>query len=330
MTEGPLHRVQVLSAWWQRRDTELSFVIRAVAGAASRSAAVDVVTPMPAGAIIGDGAFDLLGIGKRPEGGWPDTRETDWVPSLHGRSTWVIDEPSKPAVDLFEALGDGSIGYSVSRLLQEGAPGLTPLPLLPGRGSQPSGPLGVYVPVNPLAATHRHAGLGFSGYLLVLSDRSSTPMVAPPTPAVAWLTARFHRQYVVAIEGGRAAVWKGRALRGIVGVDSRIDLWRLIAHAWATVDLAPGQIIARECVESLRFGTPIIVPGDAPSPAAMHAGAGGGFTFSDLTELLECVERMLVPAERERCSSQGSDYANSLYGDPVSFVDRVSSLLSPD
>jgi hypothetical protein len=240
----------------------------------------------------------------------------------------VIDEPDNAAIDLFETLGGGSIGYSVKPLLEESAPRLTSLPLIPGPGSQQSGLLGVYVPVNPLAAAHRHAGLGFSDYLLVLSDRPATPMVAPPTPAVAWLTARFHRQYVVVIEGGTAAVWKGRALRGIVGVDTRIDLWRLIAHAWATVDLAPGQIIARECVESLRFGTPIVVPRDAPGSAPAHANEGGGFTFSEVAELFECVEQVFVSSERARCSRQGATYANSLYGDPVSFVGRVSSLLS--
>ena len=141
------------------------------------------------------------------------------------------------------------------------------------------------MPVNPLAGTHRHAGLGFTGYILVLTNRPSTPPVEPPTPAVAWLTSRFHDQYVVVVEGGSAAVWKGRALRGVISVDTRTDFWRLLAHSAMTVDLAPGEIIARECIESLRFGTPIVVP--SGTVGAMHAASGGGLAFSDTLGLLD-------------------------------------------
>ena len=95
---------------------------------------------------------------------------------------------------------------------------------------------------------------------------------------VAWLTARFPDKEVVVVEDATAAVWRGRVLRGIVDVYTRTDLWRLVAHARVTVDLAPGPIIARECIESLRFGTPIVVP--AESAARPHADAGGGMTFS--------------------------------------------------
>ena len=120
------------------------------------------------------------------------------------------------------------------------------------------------MPINPLAATHRHNGLGFTGYLLVLSDRVGSPEVSPPTPMAAWLTARFPDKEVVVVEDAAAAVWRGRVLRGIVDVYTRTDLWRLVAHARVTVDLSPGPIIARECVESLRFGTPIVVPQTVP------------------------------------------------------------------
>ena len=57
---------------------------------------------------------------------------------------------------------------------------------------------------------------------------------------VAWLTARFPDKEVVVVEDATAAVWRGRVLRGIVDVYTRTDLWRLVAHARVTVDLAPG------------------------------------------------------------------------------------------
>lgn len=317
--------VLVMSTSWLGRETELSFVTRAVAGAASRHGAVTVVTPMPSGTVVADGAFDVRGIGRGRSGEWPDPREAGWVPPPDPRSTWVFDRPSGAAAALFQAFGDGPTTYSIEPGGSDAVTGMTPLPLMSGVQPGPSEALGVYVPVNPLAATHRHGGLGFAGYLLVLSDRPSMAAVAPPTPAVAWLTARFHRHYVVVIEGGSAVVWKGRALRGVVGVDTRIDLWRLMAHACAMVDLAPGDIIARECIEALRFGTPIILPSDAPGAA--HAHAGGGFTFSGTPELLEGVERLLDRSERELCSRRGAEYANARYGDSSAFVTGVARVL---
>jgi hypothetical protein len=318
--------VLVLSRSWRKRETELSFVTRAVAGAASRSRDVNVITPMPSGTIEADGAFDLLGIGEGPGGEWPHVRETRWIHPPDRRSTWLLDEPSEGARALFRAFGDHSTAYSITPIAADAATMMTQLPLMPGVATGSSEALGMYVPINPLATRHRHAGLGFTGYILVLTDRSSIPTVAPPTAAVAWLTSRFYRHYVVVIEGGSAAVWRGRALRGIIGVDTRMDLWRLIAHANVTVDLAPGDIIARECIESLRFGTPIVVP-DATAGAA-HAHAGGGVTFSGIRELLERVEQLGNQTERERYSRQGFDYANSTYGDPTVFVSRIARALS--
>ena len=155
-----------------------------------------------------------------------------------------------------------------------------PLPLVGGPD-----PVGVHVPVNRLAEQYRHHGFGFTDYPLVLSDRTGAEREEPP-PAAAWISAAFIEADVVVVEDAVAWAWKGRALRGKVSVDTRMDLWRLLAHANVCIDLAPGPYIARECIEALRFGTPIIVP-DRPGPGAVHARASGGATFRDASELLE-------------------------------------------
>ncbi len=87
-----------------------------------------------------------------------------------------------------------------------------------------------------------------------------------------------------------ASAWHYRSLRGSIRVDTRTDLWRLMAHARATIDLAPGKLLARECVESLRFGTPIVVP--KGTVGALHAEAGGGLWFGDEAELIGCVDAL--------------------------------------
>ena len=319
--------VLVLSGSWHKTKSELSFVTRVVAGAASRTGIVNVVTPIPADATEADGAFDVRGIGQSPDGDWPTAGAARWTrrPSLG--ATWILDEPTDRARELLAVGATQPIAYSIAPLADtHAAVALPTLPLIPD-STHSSHVLGVHVPINPLAGEHRHGGLGMTGYILVLTDRSANPAVAPPTDGVAWLTSRFHDQYVIVVEGGRAAVWRGRALRGVVEVDTRTDLWRLMAHAHITVDLAPGDIIARECIESLRFGTPVVAP--VGTTGAAHAQAGGGVTFTDAPGLLDAVEQLLDSTERARCAGRGQQYAEALYGDPAAFVAKIARALWP-
>jgi hypothetical protein len=175
-----------------------------------------------------------------------------------------------------------------------------------------------------LAEQSRHHGFGFTDYLLVLSDRTGEH-AAPPPPA-AWLTAAAPEAEVVVIEDAVASVWKGRALRGRVSVDTRTDLWRLLAHALVCVDLGPGPHIARECIEALRFGTPIVVP-EGPGPAPIHARATGGATFRDASELLHAVDTFQNQSHRATVATASREYAETQYGNPAALVGRVERLL---
>ena len=183
----------------------------------------------------------------------------------------------------------------------------------------------MHVPVNRLAERHRHHGFGFTDYLLVLSDRRGGGE-APP-PAAAWVSAGFPDADVVVVENAEAWAWKGRALRGKVSVDTRMDLWRLLAHASVCIDLGPGPIIARECIESLLFGTPVIVP-DQAGPAVLHAQESGGSVFGDPDELLAAVGRMQNDTARSAASDAGRRYSESHFGDPVAVVTRMQAFLS--
>ena len=317
--------VVVLSSSWRGRESELSFVTRAVTAALSRCAVVTVVAPMPAGTSEADGAFDLIGIGEGESSDWPDARSARWSSPPEPCATWILDDPSEGTLALYHAFGAAASAYSIAPCAHEPSSSLSQLAFTPATTNAATPVLGLHVPVNPLAGAHRHTGLGFTGYVLVLTDRPSSPPVDPPTPAVAWLTSRFHDKYIVVIEGGKAAVWKGRALRGVISVDTRTDFWRLLAHSAMTVDLAPGEIIARECIESLRFGTPIVVP--TGTVGARHAASGGGLAFSCILELLERVDQLLDKTERTRFARDGIDYAESLFGDPKAFVTNVARLI---
>ena len=314
--------VVILSSSWRTRESELSFVTRAIAGALSRCATVTVVTPMEAGTIEHDGAFDLVGIGVRRGARWPELTAARWSPRPDPGSTWILDEPGDDARALLGAFGNVSAAFSIAPIPPTAASSLRQLPLVAGPTTT-SDVIGLHVPVNPLAGAHRHTGLGFTGYVLVLTDRPDDPPVQPPTPAVAWLTSRLHDRHVVVVEGGTAAAWKGRALRGVVGVDTRTDLRRLLAHASLTVDLAPGNVIGRERIESLILGTPIVVP--KGSTAAAHADAGGGLTYSGVSELLAAVELLADDGTASDMADRGRRYAEEHYGDAARFVDRLST-----
>jgi glycosyltransferase involved in cell wall biosynthesis len=90
------------------------------------------------------------------------------------------------------------------------------------------------------------------------------------------------------------------------------------------VDLRPGPIIGRECIEALRFGRPIVVP--ANSVAAEHAHGGGGRTYDDVRGMLEAVESFLHAPMEAGASRRGLEYA-AFYADPRASVDQMARLL---
>lgn len=179
-----------------------------------------------------------------------------------------------------------------------------------------------HVPVNPLASERGHVGFGFDEYLLVLTDRTATSASTTPTPLAAWLASAFPRRHVVVVEDATASAWRSRTLRGQIHVDTRTDLQRLMAHAWAVVDLAPGYLIARECIEALRFGIPVVIPED--SAAATLARRGGGLLFDGIAGLIACVDVLENRTARDSLAQGARAVADEHHGDPGRFVDAIS------
>ncbi len=315
MTES---RTVVVAGHWHDRRSELAFVTRAVAGAASRCGPVSVLVPGPAGRRQPDGAFDLLGMGEEDE-------LLQGPGAVAADCTVVVDELTPVIAEQLTRIGPRRV-FAVSGEVEAFGPAWRPLRLVPGDDGHASSTVSVHVPVNPLAGLHRHHGFGFTGYQLVLSGRSRAE--DGPPPAVAWLSGAFHQTDVVVVQDAVASAWRGRALRGRVSVDTRMDLWRLVAHAEVCIDLDPGAYLARECVEALRFGTPIVVP-EHSGPAAVHAHAGGGSTFGDPGELIGAAEKMRSEANRAATSAAGRRYADSRFGDPSALVTRMRVLLGP-
>jgi hypothetical protein len=325
-------RVAVLSSVWGEEHGEAGFVLRSLAGAISRVAPVDVLVPGRAGVPRPDGAFDLVAVGEPMAGrAWPAPELATW-PEDHAPALALVDRVEGDVLRLVERFAPRApvVALTTGMAVPDGVDAAWRVAAGPAEPDRPEGPLhevGLHVPINPLAAKRRHNGLGFTDYVLVLGDRG--PAKADPempSRLAAWLVARFPRRHVVVVEDAVATVWRSRSLRGRVAIDTRTDLWRLMAHALVMVDLRPGPLVARECVESLRFGTPVVVP--AGTVAAEQAALGGGLWYRDVAELLVCVDAFGDSDLRDTLGAQGRLAANARYGDPARFVDRVRTALT--
>ena len=324
----PEPRAVIVSLHWKDRPSELSFVTRAIAAAAARHGPVTVLVPGPAGHVEPDGAFDLHGLGSTAKGDMP------WSGQLEATETVVVDELTPEVTTGLSQAAPRAVFSLTPPTGSENPYTWHTLRLVQPDNGDASRWVTVHVPVNPLAARHRHHGFGFTGYLLVLSDRragrsdsDSSDDPNEPPPSVAWLSAAFPTEEIILVEDAVASAWKGRSLRGKVHVDTRMDLWRLVAHASACVDLAPGPFIARECIEALRFGTPIIVPENS-GPAVTHASAGGGWIFGDPGDLIAAVTALRRGDTRSAVSDAGRRYADARFGDASTVVEQVRALLT--
>ena len=306
-------RLLVVGLHWHERLSELTFITRSIAGAATRWGSVSVFASGLPGVTQPDGAFDVEGMGTEGNYALPPTLSADYA---------IVDDLVPEAVEFLSSVDAPSMLTLTGTVPVPGPWESLSVVAPSGQGDSC---IGVYVPINPLAEQHRHNGFGFTDYTLVLSGRTN-PGTEPP-PAVAWLTAAFHDSNVIVVEHGVASAWRGRALRGNVPVDTRMDFWRLLAHARVCVDLLPGRHLARECIESLRFGTPIVVP-DGSGAAVAHAEATGGFTFADPDELLRAVATLQGESVRSSASARARLVANTHYGDPEGFATSLKERLS--
>jgi len=188
--------------------------------------------------------------------------------------------------------------------------------------------IGAPMAANPSARSEPNPWVGTTDYAIVLTDAHSEAeeevvelarlirFSFPEHP----IGISYRDVFVVWHEGRWSAGWP---------VERSSDLGRLMAWARVTVDLRPGPLFARRCVDSLLFGTPVIVPAD--SRAREHAQRGrGGLWFSTPGELMWCIEAMFDPGIRGPLGRQGQAYAEEEYGSTNRFIQRVVGAVGLD
>jgi hypothetical protein len=198
---------------------------------------------------------------------------------------------------------------------------------LPAGSSTVAQQLSIALPVNRFAAAAGMAGVSaFGKYVLVISAFDDDPATGRCPPH------DYLRQVFgdVAIAEVRRHGWvvTGPGKRfDITWSPTRMNLWRLMARAAVTVDLRSPGPIGREAIESLRFGTPVVVP-DA-SVAAEHAEeSNGGLWYRNQGEMADCVRTLLEDdAMRARLGAEGEAWAERRHGDNDSFVAEAIRLV---
>jgi hypothetical protein len=181
--------------------------------------------------------------------------------------------------------------------------------------------VGAPLAANPSARTEPDQLLGDTDYVLVLTHADSDSG-AREVELAQFLRTAVPERRVAIVYNDAFVVWhRGRSVKG-QPIDRSSDMARLMAWARAAVDLRPGRLLARPCLESLLYGTPIVVPHD--SRAREHAEIGrGGLWFENPAELTWCVEAMFDPPTRASFSTRGQAYADREFGSTDRFIERV-------
>jgi hypothetical protein len=108
---------------------------------------------------------------------------------------------------------------------------------------------------------------------------------------------------------------------------TRVNLWRLMAHAEFTVDLRPPGPFGRESIESMLFSSPPIVPEGSAAHAHVET-ANGGLWYRTPGEVLDLASMLVDDQELlSKLRSNGLDYAVEHHEQMANFVARTAALV---
>ncbi len=107
---------------------------------------------------------------------------------------------------------------------------------------------------------------------------------------------------------------------------SRVNLWRLMAHALFTIDLRPATTFGREAIESMMFDSPVIVPDHSAAMEHVRA-ANAGLWYRNNGELLDAVRVLSDRSIRERFAKNGRAYVDAHHSNLDDFVERIGRLM---
>jgi len=200
----------------------------------------------------------------------------------------------------------------------------------PERSERDVVPLDLALSLNRNAASHRLFGVRWFGRY-VLSIRDFPPGGARYVRSVTHEVLRsvVGRVSVAEVDGEQWRISDRENTLELPVSPSRVNLWRLMAHAVATIDLRPPGPFGRETIESMLLGTPVVVP-DASAAMEHAAAADGGLWYRDVGELFDATRVLMYRPVRDRLAAQGRAYADAKHGQVDDFVARVGRIVLGD
>ena len=199
--------------------------------------------------------------------------------------------------------------------------------LLPGASASKVRQMQIALPVNRLATTAGIVGVNaFGRYVLMISGFADDP-ASGRCPPHEYLRHVFGDIAVAEVRRQRWLVTGSGARFEMTWTPTRMNLWRLMAQAAVTVDLRSPGPIGREAIESLRFGTPVVVPDS--SVAAEHAAvANAGLWYRNQGEMVDFVRALLDDeVVRSQLGANGQQWAEQVHGDTERFVTQASNVV---
>ena len=203
---------------------------------------------------------------------------------------------------------------------------------LSGRSGRSCAPdvveLDVAYPVNRSSADSQLVGMSdFGRYVVVLTGFPPGTTGAARAPGHDYVRRALGPVVVAEVGHDRWLISDRQRIVEVPVRPSRPNLWRLLRHAEVCLDLRPQGVIGRETLESLRLGTPVVVP--EGTVAAEHAErSNGGLWYRDYRELFDAGRVVLDNAAlRAALGEQGRTWAEQVHGDHGAFSEQVARLV---
>jgi hypothetical protein len=183
------------------------------------------------------------------------------------------------------------------------------------------------IPVNRASAKYRVAGLtNFHNYVVFLRGFPAGTAECSTVPDYVQLRRAVPGLGVADVAHERWRVHDDTFDFVIPVGPSRVNLWRLVSHAVALVDLRPGGVLGREAIESLLLGTPVLVPRTSTTRSVVEE-SGGGLVYGGEDELVDALELLTsASTTRDDLARRGTEWASRLHGDHARLTEVTKHL----
>lgn len=187
-------------------------------------------------------------------------------------------------------------------------------------------PLAVALPLNRSATSQKLFGVRFFGTYVLLLRAFPPDSHRYERLVTRELLTSLLGVSVAEIDGERFTLSDQENTVELPVNPTRVNLWRLMAHAEITIDARPPGPFGQETIESLLLGTPVVVPAGSAAHAVATA-SGGGLGYIEPGDLIDAARALLEPGASARAGTAGQAWAEANHADAARFVARAAEVV---